>query len=133
MLQDSNAIELCTIFKELDTGSHEYRFLIIFWIRMAEIYQQFWTNAQGSLPTDMWSQTLLKMGEQSTQEVIVHFIKKGDKYPPTLPEFYAVGYQSRLRKDRFYIPTLQPIICRNTAQEHLKKIKLSLNSNRIII
>ena len=51
-----NPIELSTVFKNLDPNSSEHRFLLIFWIRMAEIFQQFWTNAQGTVPTDMWAQ-----------------------------------------------------------------------------
>ena len=90
---------------------------------MAEIFQQFWTNAQGNIPTDMWAQTLLAMGEESTQAAIIYFIKKGDKFPPTLPEFYAASYQSRLKVDRFSLPLKKPVGCRVTAKKHLTTIK----------
>ena len=124
---DINPIELSTVFKNLDPNSSEHRFLLIFWIRMAEIFQQFWTNAQGTVPTDMWAQTLLAMGEESTQEAIVYFIKKGEKYPPTLPEFYAAGYQYRLRQSRYALPKQTPVFDREKSKAQLELLKKSLN------
>jgi len=94
---------------------------------MAEIFQQFWTNAQGTVPTDMWAQTLLAMGEESTQEAIVYFIKKGEKYPPTLPEFYAAGYQYRLRQARYDLPKQTPVFDREKGKAQLALLKKSLN------
>ena len=126
---DINPIELSTVFKNLDPHSPEHRFLLIFWIRMAEIFQQFWTNAQGTVPTDMWAQTLLAMGEESTQEAIVYFIKKGEKYPPTLPEFYAAGYQYRLRQARYALPKQTPVFDREKSKAHLATLKTYLNLN----
>ena len=122
-----NPIELSAVLKSLDPQSPEHRFLIIFWIRMAEIFQQFWTNAQGTIPTDMWAQTLLAMGEESTQEAMVYFIKKGDKYPPTLPEFYAAGYQYRLRQARYALPKQPPVVDRDKSKAQLELLKKSLN------
>lgn len=122
------SIELCTVFKALPADSPDKKFLLTFWLRMAEIYHQFWTNAQGDLPTDVWARVLLTIGESAAQEAIRHFIKQGHKYPPTLPEFYAATYRSRLNPNRFFLRLDKPPPDPLLVKAHMAKIKAALAS-----
>ena len=125
--QASVSIELCSVFKALANDSPEKIFLLKFWLRMAEIYHQFWTNAQGELPTDVWVRVLLKIGETATKEAIGHFIKQGHKYPPTLPEFYAATYRYRLDPVRFFFAWPRPPSNPVKVKAHLATIKAALS------
>ena len=124
----SVSIELCSVFKGLPDDSPEKRFLLKFWLRMAEIYHQFWTNAQGELPTDVWARALLNIGETAAKEAIIHFVKQGHKYPPTLPEFYAATYRYRLDPKRFFLALPRPATNPVMVKAHLAMIKAALSA-----
>jgi len=124
----SKSIDLCKIFNDYPVDARERLYLLKFWLRMAEMYRQMWTNAQGELPSDLWSKVLLQVGEQVAFSTLMHFLKVGQVYPPTLPEFYAATYRYRLSSQRFFIALPKQVTNKTIVSAHIKQIRTVLNN-----
>lgn len=100
--------------------------MLKFWLRMAEVYRQLWTTSQGLLPTDIWATVLLKIGEQAAIEGLVFFVKQGQTFPPTLPEFYQASYRKKTGCFAPFVALPRPQLDKAVVFEYLKTIKTSL-------
>jgi hypothetical protein len=125
--QGFKSIELCRLFNAYPQDAPERLYLLKFWLRMAEMYRQLWTHAQGDLPTDLWAKALLQVGEKAAFATLVHFLKNGQTYPPTLPEFYAATYRYRLDPSRFFFALPRPPSNPVKVKAHLATIKAALS------
>jgi hypothetical protein len=61
------------------------------WQRMAEIYGHKWTSSYGDIDKDgTWAQGLADMRPDELRTGFVSCVKRGDPWPPSLPEFRAL-------------------------------------------
>ena len=87
--QDKAEVSLTSKFDNLPDGDQK-RFLTLFWLRMAEAYEELWTR-KSHKPTDLWVTFLLKIEPRAALWAVNEAIKKHTKFPPKLPEFIEIA------------------------------------------
>lgn len=64
--------------------------LYLLWITMAEAYPGLWVRDHGEFPNETWQRALADVTPTQIGKGIDAVIKRGGKYPPSLPEFCAL-------------------------------------------
>ena len=106
--------DLSSRFSGLAVDSVERRYVLGFWMAMAELYGS-WESLRGSVPTNLWVDALLELGPDRARQVFVCFRNAGLQFPPSLSEFLAKAQEKPVQVKYFKrlpVPVANPAVAK---------------------
>jgi hypothetical protein len=116
------------------TNEHNGQVMARIWQRMTEVYGHRWISAWGEgtnpdgTPTraaQTWAEGLARYSLDEIRQAFEKLVKRGDEWPPTLPEFMRLCREKRaapyhrMAGPALPSPAVDPVIIR----EELKKMR----------